>query len=195
MISFPAGALIRKQERMEVLEMTVDRSRSDALSEELYESAFPSVARFVSKMRGSFQEAKDIFHDALVIFYEKCQDRDFSITVSPEAYILGIAKHLWIRKFDPRTVSLDAVESVIKIPSDYYPSPNSDKLLHLLERTGRKCMDLLRAFYYKKDPVKQIAVALGYRNEHSATVQKYKCLEKVRNTIKEKAIAYEDFLE
>lgn len=177
--------------------MTVDRSRSDALSEELYETAFPSVARFVSKMRGSFQEAKDVFHDALVIFHEKYQDPDFSVTVSPEAYILGIAKHLWLRKFagDHRTVSLDTVESVITIPSDYYPSPNSAKLLHLLEQTGRKCMDLLRAFYYRKDPVRQIAAALGYRNEHSATVQKYKCLEKVRNTIKEKAIAYEDFLE
>lgn len=182
---------------MEVLEMTVDRPGSDVLSEELYEKAFPPVAGFVSKMSGSFQEAKDIFHDALVIFYEKTLDRDFTITTSPEAYILGIAKHLWIRKFsrDHQQVSLDAVESALSIPEDYYPTLNTSKLLHLLENTGRKCLDLLRAFYYKKHPVKEIAFALGYRNEHSATVQKYKCLEKMRNTIKEKAITYEDFLE
>src|SRR5262245_2471091 len=106
---------------MEVLEMTVDRSWHEVLSEELYERAFPSVARFVSKMSGSFQEAKDIFHDALVIFYEKSQHPDFSITVSPEAYILGIAKHLWVRKFsrDHQKVSLDAMESLITLPDDY----------------------------------------------------------------------------
>ena len=182
---------------MEVLEMTVDRPWSDVLSEELYENAFPPVAGFVSKMGGSFQEAKDIFHDALVIFYEKTQDRNFIITTSPEAYILGIAKHLWLRKFsrDHRKVSLDTIESALSIPDDYYPTLNTRKLLTLLENTGQKCMDLLRAFYYRKHPVKEIASALGYRNEHSATVQKFKCLEKVRNTIKEKAITYEDFLE
>ncbi|HTF06071.1 MAG TPA: hypothetical protein VK826_18705, partial [Bacteroidia bacterium] len=62
---------------------------------ELYERAFPAVALFVRKMNGSFEEAKDIFHDALVIFYEKQQEKTFVLRTSPEAYLMGIAKHLW----------------------------------------------------------------------------------------------------
>jgi len=56
-------------------------------------------------------------------------------------------------------------------------------------------MDLLRSFYYDKMPLTTIASTYGYSGVRSATVQKYKCLEKVRETIKEKALAYEDFME
>jgi hypothetical protein len=37
----------------------------------VYEESFPSVAAFVAKMGGSLEDAKDIFHDAMVIFFEK----------------------------------------------------------------------------------------------------------------------------
>src|SRR5688572_32577272 len=79
---------------------------------ELYESAFPMVATFVSNRNGSFQEAKDIFQDALVIFYENAVGGKLPPTSSEDAYVLGIAKHLWIRKFnrDKSTISLDDME-------------------------------------------------------------------------------------
>lgn len=165
--------------------------------EKLYEQVFPAVARFVSKMGGSLDDAKDIFQDALVIFYEKNADPDFTISISQEAYIMGISKHLWLRKLnkDNRHVQLDDYEKEISIPADYFPDHNSTLLLKFLERAGKKCMDLLRAFYYEKLSMKELAQTMGYSTERSATVQKYKCLEKVRDTIKQKSIGYEDFVE
>ena len=38
---------------------------------QLYEETFPKVAKFVANRGGTFDDAKDIFHDALVILYEK----------------------------------------------------------------------------------------------------------------------------
>jgi len=165
--------------------------------EALYESAFPGVAHFVSKMSGSFDDAKDIFHDALVIFHEKAQQENFSMHAAPEAYILGIAKHLWLKRFKTsgRQVSLDAMEAAIAIPEDYFPSVNTSVLLQTLERTGKKCLDILQAFYYDKLSPKALAEKLGFGSVHSATVQKYKCLEKVRDEVKQKSISYEDFFE
>jgi hypothetical protein len=43
--------------------------------------------------------------------------------------------------------------------------------------------------------MKQIAGLFGYSGERSVTVQKYKCLEKVRDTIKQNALHYEDFID
>jgi hypothetical protein len=40
-----------------------------------------------------------------------------------------------------------------------------------------------------------IAGRFGFSGERSATVQKFKCLEKVRDTIKSKSLSYEDFVE
>ena len=122
---------------MELQEKTIDVTPGgsrEAFFEELYEIAFPAFARFAARRNTSFEDAKDIFHDALVIFYEKCNDPDFSIRMWAEAYVVGIAKHLWIRKFNHArlTISLDRAESEIKLPEDYFPTVNETRLLKFL---------------------------------------------------------------
>lgn len=154
----------------------------------LYEETFPAVASFVAKMGGSPEDAKDIFHDALVIFFEKEGiDR-------PHAYIVGIAKHLWVRKYkhDKHRVDLDYD---IDIPEEQEPSFVVVRLLRLLESAGRSCMDLLQAFYYEKRTADEIASEFNYSNAHSATVQKHKCLQKIRSFVKTKSLDYESFVE
>lgn len=162
----------------------------------LYELAFPAVAKFVSSRSGTFQDAKDIFQDALVIFYEKTREGNLSVEVSDEAYVLGIAKHLWIRKFnhDKSTVPLDDTEAV-SLPDSYFPTVESGKLVSFLARAGRRCMELLQAFYYEKRSADHIRNAFGYGSAHSATVQKFKCLEKIRDMVKSRSVTYEDFTE
>jgi hypothetical protein len=56
-------------------------------------------------------------------------------------------------------------------------------------------MDLLRSFYYDHLPLADAAILFGFSGVRSATAQKYKCLEKVRETVKQNALAYEDFVE
>jgi DNA-directed RNA polymerase specialized sigma24 family protein len=167
-----------------------------ALFMELYQKAFPLVARYVSHMGGSFDEAKDIFQDALVIYYEKLAGGPVKLQHSEKAYLLGIAKHLWSRKNknNQRHTALD--DSLNDMATEEMaPSSSSEKLMQLLHTAGQKCMELLQAFYYDKLPLSKIAGTFGFSGVRSATVQKYKCLEKIRDTIKEKSLTYEDFLE
>ncbi|WP_224999115.1 RNA polymerase sigma factor [Cesiribacter sp. SM1] len=168
----------------------------EAIFLELYERAFPLTAGFVSKMGGTLEDAKDIFQDALVIYYEKSLEPLFITRISAEAYLLGIAKHLWIRKFKQHAnkVPLTAAENQISIPDDFYANVDDQKLLHLLEKSGKKCLDILKVFYFDNLSMKKIAKVLGYASDRSATVQKFKCLEKVRDTIRDKSLGYEDFL-
>jgi DNA-directed RNA polymerase specialized sigma24 family protein len=173
-------------------------STSDAIRENLftrlYEQAFPLVAKFISNRNGTFQHARDIFQDALVIFYEK-QQQGLHVKLSDEAYVLGIAKHLWFRKYqmERSIVSLSAVEAAITIPDDYFPEVESNRLLQFLKLAGKKCMELLQSFYYHGSPIKEITKKYSYGSERSATVQKFKCLEKVRDHVREKSLHYEDF--
>ncbi len=160
----------------------------------LYKKAFPPVARYVSKMGGSFNEAKDVFQDALVIFYEKSVQGGFTLQTGEQAYLVGISKHLWAKKSRENAL-LTSLDTQWDIIEEEEMQPSENKLMHYLETAGQKCMDLLKAFYYDNLPVKSIADLFGYSGERSATVQKYKCMEKVRETIKEKHLAYEDFVE
>ncbi|MCR8558078.1 sigma-70 family RNA polymerase sigma factor [Mucilaginibacter sp. BJC16-A38] len=159
----------------------------------LYKSTFPSVANYVSKMGGTFDEAKDIFQDALVVYYEKAINSGLIIKTNEKTYLLGISKHLWLRKFksDILNTSIDGFDISL---DEIDEQPSESKLMHFLETAGKKCMELLRSFYYDQVPLGDAAKLFGFSGVRSATVQKYKCLEKVRETIKEKSLTYEDFL-
>ncbi|NCD71164.1 RNA polymerase sigma factor [Mucilaginibacter agri] len=180
------------------MEALINSENTPAMREQLfialYQKAFPAVARYVSKMGGSFDEAKDIFQDALVIYYEKAVAETIAIKTNERAYLLGIAKFLWLQKFrtDKVQVPLNDFDTEMLNESASF---STNKLMHYLATAGQKCMEVLKAFYYDNLPVKQLAETFGYTSTHSATVQKYKCLEKVRDTVKQKSLSYEDFLD
>ena len=127
----------------------------------LYKSAFPLVARYISKMGGSFDEAKDIFQDALVIYYEKAAAGSVKLNTNEKAYLLGISRHLWLHRFKENTLqaSLDGVDLPDEISEDNY---SESRLMHFLEMAGAKCMQLLRSFYYDQLPLGEAAKLFGF---------------------------------
>lgn len=163
--------------------------------EEVYEELFPAVAAFVAKTGGSLDDARDVFHDAMIIFYEKTGHGSILIRQSPAAYIMGIVKHLWYRqmKIKSRHASGQFVDQG-EIPSDFYPESWLERLHTLVASAGERCLQLLTAFYYEREELPVIAGKFGFQSTRSATVQKFKCLEKVRNKVKEKSLSYEDFV-
>lgn len=167
----------------------------------LYQEAFPLVARHVSKMGGSFDEAKDIFQDALVVYYEKVQVSGVVLKFSDKAYLFGIAKYLWLKRYreNSANVSLDSAgldfKGDIDLAEAVYEEVSSLKLMRLLQQAGQKCMQLLSAFYYEKLDMEMLAERFGFSGPRSATVQKFKCLEKVKETVKAKSLKYEDIVE
>lgn len=167
----------------------------EALFIRLYQHAFPALARYVQKMGGSFEEAQDVFQDALVVYYERSTTGDKP--ANEKAYLLGTAKYLWIKRYkeNQANISLDDFFASDDLMATSEDQPSATRLLGFLETAGQKCMELLKAFYYDNLSAAEIGDLFGYSGSRSATVQKYKCLEKVRNTVKEKALIYEDFLD
>jgi len=169
-------------------------TKREELFTTLYKKAFPAAAKYINRMGGSFDEAKDVFQDALVIYYEKTIAAKLNLNISDTAYLVGIAKHLWLKRYKEgnKHTPLDGVD----IPVDEVEENFSNtRLIHFLQTAGKKCMDLLKSFYYDQVPLADAAELFGFSGVRSATVQKYKCLEKVRETIKEKSLTYEDFLD
>jgi DNA-directed RNA polymerase specialized sigma24 family protein len=161
---------------------------------ELYEEVFPKVAVFIKKMGGDLEDTQDVFQDALVIYYEKTRSADFIIEVNEKAYLIGICKHLWFQK-QRRDSQNQKLDDTINCGSEQEEPRVSSTILHFVERAGKKCLDLLQSFYYEKRSMTEIAEQFNFSNEHSATAQKYKCLEKIRTIIKNKSLRKEDFYE
>jgi DNA-directed RNA polymerase specialized sigma24 family protein len=186
---------------MAAISIEETQSSREALFMKLYQEAFPLVARHVSKMGGSFDEAKDIFQDALVVYYEKVQVSDVTLKYTEKAYLFGIAKYLWIKRYKENSNNIffdlegGSFNEVTDLTDTRYEEISSLKLMRLLQHAGQKCMQLLSAFYYEKLDMETLAERFGFSGPRSATVQKFKCLEKVKETVKEKSLRYEDIVE
>lgn len=160
---------------------------NDPIFESVYRDTLPKVARMVHRMGGTLDTAKDIFHDAVIIYLEKKQ-QDASAIGSDQAYILGIARILSHRRLkdDRQYITFHFQEDDYGIPADFYdPPPVAKPVISFLKNAGKKCLQLLQAFYYDKLSMTEIARSLQYKTQHVATVQKYKCLEKIREQVKQ----------
>lgn len=160
----------------------------------LYKTLFATVAAYISNRGGQLNDAQDIFQDAVTVWYEQKYVKKTANPLADAAYIMGITKNLWRKKMEKKGMEpLNEQHEQLAEAKEEYPS--KERLLNYLSRAGSKCMELLQYFYYEQAPLTELAGKFGFSGVRSATVQKYKCLEKVRETIKEKSLQYEDFLD
>lgn len=167
-------------------------SLDEALYGQLYDEVYPVVASLISRQGGSRAEAEDIFQDAVLVLLDMNQRETIR---DHRKYLVGIAKHLWLRraKGGVRYLALDDFEQSLSIPEA--PSEEGqDALLRLLQRSGSKCLDLLSDFYFAGLTIAEVANRHGFTNAHSASVQKHKCVEKLRSVVRGKSYRYEDFI-
>lgn len=157
-----------------------------------YAETFPKFGKYVYQRGGTLDEAKELFQEAVIAYYEKLNTAEFTPLRSDEAYLFGIARKKWL-KYHARKRHHEDFEQV-DILQEANPIPNPQLLLNHLKKVGEKCLNILQAYYYENLSMNELASRFGYSSERSATVQKYKCLEKVRDEIKQKKMTYEDFL-
>lgn len=161
----------------------------DATLTELYRRTFPMVRRRVKRLGGTEQDAQDVFHDALVVFYEKAISGTLLLTASASTYLVSICQNLWRQELSRRNRSaavdwLDdaqpADEPAVALADG---SEEAYSVLGYVEQLGEKCKSILLSFYYFQQPLEQIANTHQYSSVRSATVQKFKCLERLRKSV------------
>jgi len=152
----------------------------------LYEEVYPAALRWVKLQGGQAEAGEDVFQDALIVLFEKARDGKLSGLEHPRGYLLGTVRRLWWR----RRRNACRYRPLVTLEED--PPAGSEEeegripeVWRYLERAGQRCLKILQAFYYFRWPMSEIAEHFGYRSTRSATVQKYKCLEKVRKSVKQ----------
>jgi hypothetical protein len=159
-------------------------SSSTAVLARVYEPGLYAVSKFIAKRGGSFEQSRDIFHDALLILLKETQ-RGKKIESEVE-YVVGISKHLWYRKIK-QDITERTGHSELEIEMESSSQIIETKVLNFLLLSGKRCLDMLTAFYFKNQSITEVAKTYHYSSEHSVSVQKYKCIEKLRETIRTKS--------
>jgi RNA polymerase sigma factor (sigma-70 family) len=163
------------------------KDREKALTQ-LYKQTFPMVLHYVKRNSGTEQDAKDLFQDALIIFYEKAVSGQLTLTASASTYLVSICRKRWLRELYQRShwESTEGQElDLSQSPDDFeLTEPASEpSLMKYVEQLGATCQNILLSFYYFRQTMEQIAEQHQYRNIRTATVQKFKCLERLRKSV------------
>ncbi|RYZ55704.1 MAG: sigma-70 family RNA polymerase sigma factor [Sphingobacteriales bacterium] len=160
--------------------------------ERLYLETFPETARMLASRGCDADTAKDLFQDALIIYLERTSQTGFRLNSTPGAYIKGIAWRLWHQHLRTGRVMVELNERFDEISdtTDHVEQELTATVLRQLQHTGKKCLDLLQSFYYEQIPMTAVRDRFQFGSVRSATVQKYKCLEKLRASVK-KHLGYE----
>lgn len=161
--------------------------------ETIYREAFPAVAKMLHGLGADLVMAKDLFHDAMLVYLEKCRDHSLPADVPARQYLAGISRILWYKQCRQGHLWTELSSTHEKAEESNNEERKAHLLYEYLKSAGGSCMRLLKAFYYDRLSMPAIANKFNYRSVHSATVQKHKCLEKLREKVHQTEI-YEEVI-
>ena len=155
--------------------------------ETLYKSHFTMIQHFVENNNGSFDDARDVFQEAMIALYEKVQLDSFVLTCQIKTYLFSICKHLWLKRLQQMgkyRSPLSENEESISIEMDMGQIEKKDAAFAIMDRAlnslGEPCKSLLEGYYLNKKGMQELASQFGYTNADNAKNQKYKCLMRLK---------------
>jgi RNA polymerase sigma factor (sigma-70 family) len=155
--------------------------------ETIYKDNFNMVQAFVLNNNGSYDDARDIFQEAMIALYEKAQSESFVLTCQIKTYLYSICRRLWLKKLQQMgrfSNQVDNLDETIQVDEDLEIHQKRNAEFVIMERAmcslGEPCKSLLEGYYLKKMGMQELAAAFGYTNADNAKNQKYKCLMRLK---------------
>lgn len=159
----------------------------------LYRKYYRMMVKLVVTNSGSEQEAKDIYQEALIVFWQKVASGNLTLTSKISTYLYSICLNLWRKELDRKSrfsgVEQDEAEIVDNDQAERI------KIIHeCIAALGENCRKILTYHYFEGLSMNDIADKLGYANTDTAKTKKYKCKKRLDLLIKSKYKA-SDFLD
>ncbi len=136
---------------------------------------------------GTEQEAKDVYQEAVIAFYERAQQPDFELTCKIKTYLYAVCRRLWLKRLAekkrfsisiPETETFNGVDAEVEDAEDKELSfKRMGDSLHAL---GEPCRSILEDFYIHDFSMEIISEKFGYTSADNAKNQKYKCLQRLK---------------
>jgi RNA polymerase sigma factor (sigma-70 family) len=152
----------------------------------LYKGHYPSILHFVKLNNGSEDDAKDVFQEALIIFYEKVKDGTLELNCAVKTFVYSVCRRIWLKKLSEKKRFSDKLidpESFIEENDPALADENEKKFSIMSEslgQIGEPCKTLIEDFYVRRMSMSEITEKFGYTNADNAKTQKYKCLMRLK---------------
>lgn len=158
---------------------------------------FEKITGFIRQNSGSEDDAREIFHESLIILYEKITKNEFKLKSKLSTYLYSVCKNLWLyhlREKKPQAFeTLNRNNEFNQVVEDIAHENDHEKdteeklemIVQKLNKLKEPCYSILMMFYFKKMSYQLIAKELNYKTEKVVKNQKYRCLQKFRELLPE----------
>lgn len=162
------------------------RKRNDSALRQLYHAHYPMVLHMVIANSGTEAEAKDIYQEAIIHFYERVLQPDFTLTCKIKTYLYAVCRKLWLQRLASknkfvRIEEMENLEGIEEVIADMEVKEKSFKSMdQSLRKLGEPCRTILEDFYLRTLTMEEITEKFGYTNSDNTKNQKYKCLQRLK---------------
>ena len=161
--------------------------------EEMYKKYYRMMTKLVISNSGTEEEAKDIYQEALVVFWQKAVSGNLVLTSKISTYVYSICQNLWRKELDrKRRLSNEEKDGVEY--SNYDQEERARIIQECINDLGETCRNVLMFYYFDGMSMQDIADKLGFANTNTAKTKKYKCKKKLDELVKSR-YTEEDFLD
>ncbi|MDH5474878.1 MAG: sigma-70 family RNA polymerase sigma factor [Cyclobacteriaceae bacterium] len=161
--------------------------------EYLYKKYYKMMTKIVLSNSGTEDEAKDVYQDALVVFWQKARSGKLILTSKMSTYIYSICLNLWRKELD-RKSRLSHEEKDSSVFHDDDKIERAKIINECIQQMGEKCRKVLTYYYFDGLSMQDIADKLGFANTNTAKTKKYKCKLKLDELVKSQ-YSESDFLD
>lgn len=159
----------------------------------IYKKYYRMMTKLVITNSGTEDEARDVYQDALVVFWQKARSGNLVLTSKISTYVYSICQNLWRKELDrKKRLSNEEKDSAESLDLD---GPEREKIIaRCMEQLGETCRKVLMYYYFDEMSMQEIADKLGFANTDTAKTKKYKCKQKLDELVKAQ-YTEQDFLD
>jgi RNA polymerase sigma factor (sigma-70 family) len=163
------------------------RKQNEVALREMYRTHYPMIRNMVVNNSGSEQDAKDVYQEAVIVFYEKVLQPDFVLTCQIKTYLYAVCRRLWLKRLAEKkwyTGNIDEMETFLGAEEEVQDVEEKTKAFQRMDRSlnslGEPCRTIITDFYIGNLGMDEITLKFGYTNADNAKNQKYKCLQRLK---------------
>ena len=177
---------IKTKVRMKDSEVLAKISKGDESALDfLYKKYYRMMTKLVMTNSGTEDEARDIYQDALIVFWEKATKGNLVLTSKISTFIYSICLNLWRKELERKSRH----SSEEKDDVEFIEVEKEERIRiirNCINELGETCKRILMYYYFDGLSMSEIANKLGYANTDTAKTKKYKCKKRLDELVKSK---------
>jgi RNA polymerase sigma factor (sigma-70 family) len=153
----------------------------------IYKTCYDPVRRLILMNKGTDEDARDIFQEALFTVYQKITQQKFQLSCAFSTYMYSVCRFLWVRELTKKKEFDNITDEFPDIISVGSLNPKVELAgLRIFQRHFNElcedCQKVLR-LYFNKVSLEEISEIMGYKNVRIARDKKYRCKQNLLTNI------------